>query len=121
MRYEQRFVAQERAIAKQEKAYDERFASTNEFRAQQSDVIARFMPRAEAEQRMNQNADRMVALERQLIKGRRKRHPDGPLRDDRCCCDTDPGSDRHRRSHRGGLPVDHRQHLIETDPFKEQP
>jgi hypothetical protein len=63
-RYEQRFASQEKAIAEKDAATKDRFESVNEFRAQSLDQAARFMPRLEAEQRTQQNAERIDALER---------------------------------------------------------
>lgn len=47
-RYEQRFDAQEKAVAKAETAAEKRLDSVNEFRAQLSDQAQTFMPRNEA-------------------------------------------------------------------------
>lgn len=46
-RYQQRFEAQEKAIAKSEAAYDKRFESVNEFRGQLSDQVSTFLSRNE--------------------------------------------------------------------------
>lgn len=71
-RYEQRFVAQEKAVAfaldaakeavlKAEIASEKRFDSVNEFRQTLSDQTNTFLPRAEAEQRIKQNSDKIDA------------------------------------------------------------
>lgn len=73
-RNEQRFAAQEKAVAsalqaakeavlKAEGAAERRFDAVNEFRAQLADQAATFIPRLEAEQRMSQQAERIVKLE----------------------------------------------------------
>lgn len=53
-RYEQRFAAQEKAVATANQANEKRLDSVNEFRAQMADLQATFMPRVEAEQRIGQ-------------------------------------------------------------------
>ena len=65
-RYEQRFASQEQALSKQEDTITVRFATVNEFRAQLADQATRFMPRLEAEQRTQQNTDRISQLDRRL-------------------------------------------------------
>ena len=65
-RYEERFIAQAEAIRKAEDATERRFESVNEFRAQLTDQAARFMPRIEAEQRIDQLAERIAALDNRL-------------------------------------------------------
>jgi len=62
-RYQQRWEAQEKAIREKNSTMEERLASMNEFRAQLGDVIARMMPRSEAESKSNENAARIVLLE----------------------------------------------------------
>lgn len=47
-RYEQRFEGQEKAITKAETATNDRLEGMNEFRNQQRDIIALFLPRTEA-------------------------------------------------------------------------
>lgn len=82
-RYEQRFAAQERAVdvavasAKEdadrvERSSEKRFDSVNEFRRSLSDLVSTFIPRAEAEQRIASNAEKIDALARKLerIEGR---------------------------------------------------
>lgn len=59
--------AADKAIAKSEAATERRFESVNEFRAQLSDQASRFMPRAEAVQRADTNAERIVALEARMV------------------------------------------------------
>jgi hypothetical protein len=63
-RLEQRFESQQQAILKQEIAVQDRFQTVNEFRGQLADQATKFMPRAEADQRIQQNADRITALEK---------------------------------------------------------
>lgn len=69
-RNEQRFAAQEKAVAaalqaakeavaKAEIAAEKRFDSVNEFRAQLSDQAGTFMPRREAEQRADALAEKL--------------------------------------------------------------
>lgn len=48
LRYRDRFEAQEKAITKAEVATNDRLNGMNEFRDQQRDIIALFMPRSEA-------------------------------------------------------------------------
>lgn len=55
-------AATNKAIDKAEMANDERFKSVNEFRAQQADLIARFMPRTEAVQLAEQATQRIREL-----------------------------------------------------------
>lgn len=55
--------AADKAVAKAERATDERFRGVNEFRAQLADQTATFIPRMEAEQRIRQNAEKITALD----------------------------------------------------------
>lgn len=55
-------AAAERAVGKSEVAAEKRFDSTNEFRGQLNDVISTFIPRAEAEQRIGQNTEKIDVL-----------------------------------------------------------
>lgn len=54
--------ATKEAIQKAENANERRFDSVNEFRAQLGDQARSFMPRIEAEQRMNQLNDEILRL-----------------------------------------------------------
>lgn len=51
LRLEQRFQAQEAALAEKDATTQARLANINEFRAQLGDVLAQSLPRSEAEQR----------------------------------------------------------------------
>lgn len=73
LRNEQRFQAQEkaviaamssaeRAVAKAETASEKRFDSVNEFRASMNDQAAKFIPRSEAEQRMQSISEKSDGL-----------------------------------------------------------
>jgi hypothetical protein len=84
-RYEQRFIGQEKAVAaalaavekggnaalvsakeavtKAELASEKRFDAVNEFRQLVNDVLSGAMPRAEAEQRIAGNAEKIAAIE----------------------------------------------------------
>lgn len=73
IRYEQRFTAQEKAVAaalisakeavnKAEMATEKRFDASNAYRAQLSEQAATFMPRLEAEQRIAQNTEKIDNL-----------------------------------------------------------
>lgn len=53
------FEAVRAAVSKAENANELRFQSVNEFRAQQSDLIARFIPRAEAQALINAGDERL--------------------------------------------------------------
>jgi len=55
-------AAAEKAVAKAELAAERRFESVNEFRAQLSDQAATFMPRGEAEARLNVLSDKIDEL-----------------------------------------------------------
>lgn len=55
-------AAAERAVGKSELAAEKRFDAVNEFRAQLADQATTFIPRAEAEQRMAANAEKIDAL-----------------------------------------------------------
>jgi pyruvate-formate lyase len=55
-------IASEKAVVKAEIAAEKRFESVNEFRGQLADQAATFMPRAEAEQRMNALGEKIVDL-----------------------------------------------------------
>lgn len=55
--------AADKAIAKSEAATEKRFESVNEFRGQLQDQATRFMPRLEAEQRIEQNTEKLAALD----------------------------------------------------------
>lgn len=52
-------TAADKAGAKAETASEKRFDSVNEFRAQQADIIATFMPRTEAQVLINSIADKL--------------------------------------------------------------
>jgi len=54
--------AAEKAIGKSEAAYEKRFEAVNEFRQTLSDQAATFMPRTEALQRADTNADKIDGL-----------------------------------------------------------
>jgi hypothetical protein len=66
IRYEQRFNAQEAATAEVKSTTDQRFAAVNEFRGAMSDRDRLFMPRAEAEQRINQTDAKVTAMEERV-------------------------------------------------------
>lgn len=55
-------ASSDKAVQKAETATERRFESVNEFRAQLTDQAATFIPRAEAEQRIRQNAEKIDAL-----------------------------------------------------------
>ena len=59
-------TSSDKAVTKAEIANDKRFEGVNEFRAQQADIIATFIPRVEAEQRMTGNSEKIDHLELQL-------------------------------------------------------
>lgn len=61
LRYEQRFIAQENALAKQAQAYDKRFENVNEFRSQLSDQAGTFMPRQEYQAKHDALIDKVDA------------------------------------------------------------
>lgn len=76
-RYNQRFDAQEKAVTsaltaakeavgKAETAAEKRFDSVNEFRGQQSDIVATFMPRKEHESEMRTAMGKIDDLQRRL-------------------------------------------------------
>lgn len=84
-RYEQRFIAQEKAVVaalqaakeavnKAETATEKRFEGVNEFRSSLSDLTATMMPRSESTARWSALADRVNKLESNmdLIHGRGK-------------------------------------------------
>lgn len=54
--------AADKAITKSETAAEKRFESVNEFRAQLSDQASTFIPRKEAENRVDQNTEKIDAL-----------------------------------------------------------
>jgi hypothetical protein len=54
--------AADRAVAKAEVASEKRFESVNEFRGTLTDQVRTFMPRTEAEQRMQSNAEKTDAI-----------------------------------------------------------
>lgn len=56
--------AAEKAVAKAETAAEKRFDAVNEFRGAYQDIISLQMPRAEAEQRLNQLSDKIDELKR---------------------------------------------------------
>lgn len=62
-RYEERFVAQEKAVLKAEGSSERRFDAVNSFRAQLSDQAATFIPRVEAEQRIGVAVQALQALQ----------------------------------------------------------
>lgn len=66
IRFEQRFEAQEKAVAKAETAAEKRFDSVNEFRAQLTDQANTFMPRREAEQANQTVSGKVDDLERRM-------------------------------------------------------
>ncbi|HXJ40739.1 MAG TPA: hypothetical protein VNH18_15770 [Bryobacteraceae bacterium] len=79
-RYAERFAAQEEAVrsaltsakeavTKAESAAEKRFESLNEFRGQQRDMIGTFIPRKEAEQRIEQVAEKVAGVESRLTAG----------------------------------------------------
>jgi hypothetical protein len=55
-------IAAEKAVAKAEVSAEKRFESVNEFRAQLTDQAATFMPRSEAEQRINAMSEKIDLL-----------------------------------------------------------
>jgi hypothetical protein len=55
-------AAAEQAVGKSEVASEKRFDATNAFRGQLNDIITTLMPRAEAEQRISTNADKIDEL-----------------------------------------------------------
>lgn len=59
-RYQQRFEAQEKAIAKAEMASEKRFEGVNEFRAQLTDQATTFLPRTEYYAAHNSLSDKMT-------------------------------------------------------------
>lgn len=63
---EKRFEAVDRAVNKSEQALEARFEAVNEFRGQLHDQARTFMPRAEAEQRMATNSEKIDLLSRQF-------------------------------------------------------
>lgn len=63
-RYEQRFQAQGEAIGKSEAANEKRFEGVNEFRDQLRDQASMFMPRAESEARTTDISTKIDTLER---------------------------------------------------------
>lgn len=65
-RYEERFIAQEKATDVALEALNKRFDSVNEFRQTLADQTATFIPRIEAIQRADNNADKITALEKRL-------------------------------------------------------
>lgn len=65
-RYEERFVAQEKATDVALDALNKRFDSTNEFRQTLSDQAATFIPRAEAIQRADNNAEKISNLDKRM-------------------------------------------------------
>jgi small-conductance mechanosensitive channel len=60
------FSSSEKAIDKADAAYESRFESVNEFRAQLGDQQRTFMPRAEVELLMTSINGRMIAIEKAL-------------------------------------------------------
>lgn len=67
LRAEQRFQAQQEAIAKLEIATEKRFEGVNEFRAQLADQAHTFMNRNESIQRHDATAERIGALETRVM------------------------------------------------------
>src|SRR6187549_3536012 len=65
-RYQERFEAQQAATEEKDRTIQARLANINEFRAQQSDIVANTMPRAEIEQRFNALDSKIEALGRQM-------------------------------------------------------
>lgn len=76
-RYEERFIAQEKAakdtltatkeaILKAEAAAEKRFEGVNEFRQTLSDQASTFMPRIEAVQRADNNTEKIIDLSSRL-------------------------------------------------------
>lgn len=59
-------IAAKEAVIKAEGSTEKRFDATNEFRAQLADQASTFMPRAEAEQRIGQMAEKLSDLDRRL-------------------------------------------------------
>lgn len=64
LRLEQRFMAQQAALAEKDATTQARLANINEFRAQLGDVLAESLPRKEAEQRFDSIGARLGVLER---------------------------------------------------------
>lgn len=65
-RYEERFIAQEKATDVALEALNKRFDSVNEFRQTLADQTATFISRAEAIQRADNNAEKIASLEKRL-------------------------------------------------------
>lgn len=65
-------ASMEKAVVKAETATEKRFESVNEFRAQQTDLMARFMPRLEVEVWSRSNAEKIsdVASRMDRLEGR---------------------------------------------------
>lgn len=61
-------TAAKEAVAKAEVAQEKRLDSVNEFRAQLADLIRTLMPRAEAEQRIATNGDKIDTLDARIDK-----------------------------------------------------
>jgi len=59
-------TAADKAIGKSEVAAEKRFESVNEFRGQQGDIVATFIPRTEAEQRIAQNIEKIDSIEKRM-------------------------------------------------------
>lgn len=64
LRLEQRFQAQQDALAEKDATTQARLANINEFRAQLGDVLSESLPRKEAEQRFDALAQRFDTLAR---------------------------------------------------------
>jgi len=62
-------VASEKAVVKAEVAAEKRFEAVNEFRGQLTDQAATFMPRSEAEQRLNRIAEDITSLQKLVSAG----------------------------------------------------
>lgn len=65
-RYEQRFAAAQEAVLKAEVASEKRFEGVNEFRAQLADQQRTFIPRIEAEQRLDALETMIRALDNRV-------------------------------------------------------
>jgi len=59
-------IAAKEAVLKAESATEKRFEAVNEFRQTLSDQTATFIPRAEAIQRAEQNAEKITALDKRM-------------------------------------------------------
>jgi len=62
-------IASEKAVVKAEIAAEKRFEAVNEFRGQLADQAATFMPRSEAEQRLNRISEDITALQQATATG----------------------------------------------------